>query len=132
MTRAFADTNILVYRFSADPFKCDRAKTLIASSPHVSVQVLNELANVARRKMGLAWAEIGEITAAMEANCTVEPVTIHTHRLALELAASHPFGWYDACLLASALLADCRTFWSEDMQDGLRIRGLQIRNPFRA
>jgi predicted nucleic acid-binding protein len=35
-------------------------------------------------------------------------------------------------LLASALEAGCRTFYSEDLHHGQRIDGLTIRNPFRA
>ena len=39
--------------------------------------------------------------------------------------------FYDSALLASALLADCDTFYSEDLQNGLVIEGsLTIRNPF--
>jgi predicted nucleic acid-binding protein len=38
---------------------------------------------------------------------------------------------YDAMLIASALVAECDVFWSEDMHDGLVIDGtLTIRNPF--
>ena len=40
-------------------------------------------------------------------------------------------GFYDSALLASALLADCDTFFSEDMQNGLVIEDqLTICNPF--
>lgn len=38
---------------------------------------------------------------------------------------------YDAMIVASALLAECDTLYSEDMQDGLLIEErLRIRNPF--
>ena len=43
-----------------------------------SVQVLNELANVARRRMGLGWDETADLLAAVRAFVTVEPLTVET------------------------------------------------------
>ncbi|WP_252263399.1 hypothetical protein [Paracidobacterium acidisoli] len=37
---------------------------------------------------------------------------------------------YDALVIAAALEAGCTTLYSEDMQDGQKIDGLTIRNPF--
>ena len=39
---------------------------------------------------------------------------------------------YDAMIAASALRADCKTLWSEDMQDGMILENrVHIVNPFR-
>jgi predicted nucleic acid-binding protein len=58
MPGSFIDTNVLVYLASGDRTKADRAETLIGSGEAmISIQVLNELANVARRKMRLSWTE---------------------------------------------------------------------------
>jgi predicted nucleic acid-binding protein len=38
--------------------------------------------------------------------------------------------WWDALLVASALMAGCKLFISEDMQDGRVISGMRIANPF--
>ena len=38
--------------------------------------------------------------------------------------------WWDALLAASALMAGCKLFISEDMQDGQLISGMRIVNPF--
>lgn len=40
--------------------------------------------------------------------------------------------WWDALLIASALIAGCKLFISEDMQDGQLISGMRIVNPFGA
>ena len=40
------------------------------------------------------------------------------------------FSFYDSLIVAAALEAGCTTLYSEDMQDGQRIEGLTIRNPF--
>jgi len=52
---AFFDTNVLLYLLSEDAAKADRAEDLLAGGGVISVQVLNELAAVTSRKLGLAW-----------------------------------------------------------------------------
>jgi predicted nucleic acid-binding protein len=62
----------------------------------------------------------------------VEPLGLDTHDEGLRIAARYQLSIYDGLIVGAALLADCKTLWSEDMQDGLRIDGrLTIRNPFR-
>jgi predicted nucleic acid-binding protein len=48
----------------------------------------------------------------------------------LELQERHALGFYDALIVAAAIEGGCTRLWSEDMQDGLRINRLTIRNPF--
>lgn len=48
------DTAILVDLAADDARKADRAEALVAGSGTISVQVLNELATIARRKMRLS------------------------------------------------------------------------------
>jgi predicted nucleic acid-binding protein len=57
MPVSFFDTNVLAYLASADAAKADRAEATIATGGAISVQVLNELANVARRRMKMPWSE---------------------------------------------------------------------------
>jgi predicted nucleic acid-binding protein len=54
MPVSFFDTNVLVYIASGDATKADRAEVAVAAGGAISVQVLNELANVARRKMRMS------------------------------------------------------------------------------
>ena len=56
MPASFFDTNVLVYLASGDTAKADRAEAAVADGGAISVQVLNELANVARRKMRISGA----------------------------------------------------------------------------
>jgi predicted nucleic acid-binding protein len=51
MPGSFFDTNVLVYLASGDRVKADKAETLLDAGGAISVQVLNELTNVGRRKM---------------------------------------------------------------------------------
>ena len=131
MPGSFFDTNVLLYATSQDTIKAARAETLIAAGGTVSVQGLNELANVARRKMGASWAETWTLLAAIRGLLVVHPVTVAVHELGLALAERYGLSAYDGMIAASALEADCDTLWSEDMQDGLVLDGrLRIVNPF--
>lgn len=129
----FFDTNVVVYLASGEPAKADRAERIIADGGKISVQVLNEVANVARRKMQMSWADTHAFLATIRGLLPVESLTIDTHEIGLALAERYGLSIYDAMIAASALLADCDTLWSQDMQDGFVIDGrLRIVNPFRA
>lgn len=133
MPGSFFDTNVLVYIASGDPVKADRAEAILAHGGVVSVQVLNELANVARRKMRMTWPDLHAFLSLLRGLVAVRPVTIETHETGLALAERYSLSTFDAMIAAAALQADCDTLWSEDMQDGMVLgEGLRIVNPFRA
>jgi predicted nucleic acid-binding protein len=128
----FVDTNVLMYIASGDPAKADRAEAVLRDGGAISVQVLNEIANVGRRKMKMSWQETRSLLSSLRGLLAVHPVTIETHELGLALAERYNLAIYDALIAAAALLAGCDRLWSEDMQDGLAIdRRLRIVNPFR-
>lgn len=129
--RGFFDTTVLIYTISkADP-RSTVAEGLLAAGGHISVQVLNEFAAVARRKLNMPWDEIADALAAIRALCEPPtPLTVELHKSALKLAALHRYHIYDALILAAALQSGCSTLYSEDMQDGQKIGPLTIRDPF--
>jgi predicted nucleic acid-binding protein len=132
MPASFFDTNVLVYIASADAAKANRAEAIVAEGGAISVQVLNELANVARRKMQMSWTDTHALLDTLRALLTVHPLTVDIHETGLELAARYSFSIYDAMIVASALHAGCDTLWSEDMQPRMTLgEGLRIVNPFR-
>ena len=97
----------------------------------VIVSGLLELANVARRKMGLDWAETADFLAGVRAFVTVEPLTVETHELGLALAERHGLSVYDATVVAAGLIAGCDRLLSEDMQHGfVAARQMTVVNPF--
>ena len=127
----FFDSNVVLFLLSADTAKADRAEQLLATGGTISVQVLNEFAAVASRKLRMSWSEIREVLAQVRAVCAVEPMTLETHERALRIAERYGLSIYDALIVSAALLANCKTLHSEDMQDGQVIeRQLTIRNPF--
>ena len=132
MPGSFFDTNVLIYVASDDPAKADRAEAIIGSGGVISVQVLNELANVARRKMRMSWQDTHSFLSLLRGLLTVHPLDVETHETGLALAERYNLSLYDAMIAASALHADCDTLWSEDMQHGMALDDrLRIVNPFR-
>jgi predicted nucleic acid-binding protein len=133
MPGSFFDTNVLLYVASGDRAKADRAEELIGAGGFISVQVLNEIANVVRRKMRLSWADTHAFLGLIRGLLPVRSITVAIHEAGLVLAERHALSIYDAVIAASALDAGCGTLWSEDMQDGLVLDNrLRIVNPFRA
>lgn len=134
-TAAFLDTNVLIYAQQGGP-KGDAARGLLAAGTGVlSVQVLNEFASVARRKLGRSWPEIDAAVADVVAALASPPLplTVEVHEAGRRLAAEQRLSFYDALIVAAALEARCTTLWSEDFQEGRLFGGaLRVANPFAA
>jgi predicted nucleic acid-binding protein len=127
----FVDTNVLLYLLSADAGKAERAESVLAARIVISVQVLNEFANVARRKHALAWRALEQVLADIRHFADVHAVTLATHQRGLALAQRYQLSLYDALIAAAAIEAGCDTLLSEDFQDGQVFdRRLTVRNPF--
>jgi predicted nucleic acid-binding protein len=132
MPGSFFDSNILLYLASDDAAKADAAERAIAGGGTISVQVLNEIANVARRKMRMDWLETSDFLALIRRLMNVVPLTVETHDTGMALAEEYGFSTYDSMIVAAALLDGCDVLVSEDMQHGLLVREqLRITNPFR-
>lgn len=128
---SFFDTSVLLYLLSQDSNKADRVEQLLAERGTISVQVLNEFAAVAMRKLKMPLSEVREILGTLRAICNVEPVTVATHDRGLAINERYGFSLYDSMLVAAALLADSKALYSEDLQHGQVIDGqLRIVNPF--
>ena len=131
--RHFFDSNTLLYLISEDTEKARRVERHLYDRGCISVQVLNEFANVARRKLRRSWPEIMTALKAIRVLCpSPRPITMGTHEAALAIAARSGYQLYDALIIAAALEAGCSTLFSEDLQDGQVIGGrLTIQDPFR-
>lgn len=128
---AFLDSNVLLYAVSSDATKAPIAATLVEDGGTISVQVLNEFANIAFKKHRRSWIDIGHALRVLRAQLRVQALTIETHEFGLQIAERYRFSFYDSLLVAAALQAGCTTFYSEDLHDGQMIeRRLTIRNPF--
>lgn len=128
---AFFDTSVLLYLLSSDAAKADRVEALLADRGTLSVQVLNEFAVVAIRKLKMPLPEVREVLDTIRAVCDLLPVTIETHDRALAIVERYGFSLYDSLLIAAALMAGSKRLYSEDLQHGQLIdRQLRVVNPF--
>ena len=136
---AFLDTNIFVYAFlRSDSRKRVQAIALIETclgngTGCVSYQVLQEFANVARKKFA-TLASAADCTAFIDAALRpmnrVASSTALLYR-AIGLQDQLRTSFYDSLMIAAALEAGAGTLYSEDLQHWQLIQGnLRIVNPF--
>jgi predicted nucleic acid-binding protein len=135
MGRAFLDTNVLAYADDADAGpKRSKAQALVTAALRsgdgvISTQVLQEYFSVATRKLGIA-ADVAqrrvEILGALVA------VTIDVEHIveSIKLHRLYSLSFWDALVVHAAKRAGCDRVLTEDMQDGQRLEGLVIENPF--
>jgi predicted nucleic acid-binding protein len=132
----FVDTNVLLY--ARDPNfagKQARAREWLRALAErsllvVSPQVMNEFAhNVLRKMHHIAPHELLASLEDMRSWCTAE-MSDETAIQGVLLHRRYGFAFFDATLLASAIMHDCDIFLSEDLAHGQRIDRLQIINPF--
>ena len=134
------DTNVLVYaQVRQGDAEGDAGRHLIALQlvydltsigAIIPVQVLGEFTNVCIRKLGMAPQAVMDQIA--DYLWTFEtPVTTVDHIIAAtSMASRHKLQFFDALIIAVARSAGATILLSEDMQDGLQVAGLTVRNPF--
>lgn len=135
----FIDTNVLVYHLD----DTDRRKQAVAErivrdglatgNACISYQVVQECLNVAVRKAAVPLspdAARSYLDAVLLPLMRLGASEAIYHR-ALDVQARWRFGFYDSLIVASALMAGCRTLLTEDLQHGQRIDTLTIVDPFR-
>jgi predicted nucleic acid-binding protein len=129
--KAFFDTNVLIYAFSARDPRQNKALDLLLAGGAISVQTLNEFLNVVISKMKTPWPDaMTWVETILELCLPPVPITIGVHRHGVRIACAHGYHIYDSLMLAAALEASCTVFYSEDLHDGQMIESLAIRNPF--
>lgn len=126
---SFFDSNVLLYLLEESP-KAAQSVELVKRGGTISVQVLNEFVEVARRKFKLSLEEIEEALDPIKNSCDVVDVSRAVHELAFEIARRTNIGIFDCNIVAAAELAGCDVLYTEDFNHGQRIGGVTIRNPF--
>ena len=135
--RFAADTNVYVYLHDdRDLEKQSAARAVVRRLSHsdaaISLQVVGELQNVLRRRLKLPQhvaqqearnAFVSLPSFAYDAACVER---------ALAQAAAGRLAYWDALLLAACNSAGIGVLFSEDMQDGFQLGGVEVVNPFGA
>lgn len=130
MSAVFIDSNVILYLLSADSAKADRAEAILDKGGIISVQVLNEVTSVCLRKLKMTWEEIDTVLLAVKAACDVVPLTLESHEKAVQISKRYQLSFYDANICAAAILSGVKVVLSEDMQNGMKIGALTVKNPF--
>lgn len=131
MSVEFIDTNVVIYSLSKDDVKRRKALTVLARKPTISIQVLNETANILRRKLAFDVPAIRRFLADLMRETQYHAISPATLFSALTVAERYGFSHYDSLVVATALESGCNTLYSEDMQHGQVIDNrLTVINPF--
>jgi predicted nucleic acid-binding protein len=132
----FLDSNVIVYLFDeTNPVKRQRAERLVHQNVDneagcISHQVVQESLNVLSRALSPSSDELARLIDEILFPLWQVYPTRELYRRGLLVQARYRFSFYDSLIVAAVLEAGCTTLYSEDMQDGQRIEGLTIRNPF--
>lgn len=132
----FLDSNILVYAYDRTAGgRRTKSKALLedlwtSERGALSVQVLQEFYVTVTQEVGSpikreAAAEVVRDLAQWRVHAPVAADVIG----AIDLQARHRLSFWDAMILWSASQLGCATLWSEDLNPGQTIDGVQIVNP---
>jgi len=96
----------------------------------LSLQVLQEYFAVATKKLGISAVAARRRIALLR---QLDVITLEVEDLlgAIDLHRLHGFSIWDALVIRAASNGGCRVLYSEDLQDGRRIDGLEVVNPFK-
>ena len=132
----FVDTNVLVYAVSAAPEDAEkrrRALALLARRDVVlSVQVLQEFYVQATRPSRPGALRHDEAVTIIESlqRFPVQAITLEVMHQAFSFRERFGLSYWDAAILAAALLSGCDLVYSEDLSSEQDYDGLRVYNPF--
>lgn len=134
--RLALDTNVLAYAFDdLEPDRQARAREVIGRAARtarciLSVQSVGELHAVLRRRRLVPAAALAQSVRDLVTLFPIEGIAPADAELALSAAAAGQLSYWDALLIATVTRAGCSVVLSEDMQDGAKVAGATLRNPF--
>lgn len=131
---ATLDSNILLYaRLEPDSSKGEAATRLIARCAArgvLAAQALGEFLAVVRRRRPEQLADaLKEVTLYRQV-FRVAPTDPTVILAAGDLVLRHGLQFWDAVIWKAASSLGAELFLSEDLQDGLRLDGVRVLNPF--
>ncbi|MFN0072453.1 MAG: PIN domain-containing protein [Chloroflexota bacterium] len=133
--RSFYDTSVLVYTDDQRyPEKLNRSIELFDAALRnaagvVSTQVLQEYFVTITRKLNVT-AEVAQRKVEVIAELDVVHIDVPIILRAIELHRLHQLSFWDALIVQAAIQARCTRLYTEDLQHGHRIQGVEIVNPF--
>jgi len=135
-TKAFFDTNVLLYMYGGDAAKQACAKELfrqfaVTGRMLLSTQVVQEFYAAGSRKLGMPRRELRDAAAALLDSplVIVGPSQIAA---ALQNEERYRISFWDALILAAAESGGAEVLFTEDLSHGQKYGTVLVRNPFRS
>lgn len=126
--RVFVDTNVVVYAFAKDDAKIAIAEGILNKQPTI---VLSEFLSVCRVKLGLDTTSRHKLATELIAGCNLVSLDVVVVEKAMQIEVQAQISYWDALIVAAALLSGCDTLYTEDLQHGRVFEGqLTVVNPF--
>jgi predicted nucleic acid-binding protein len=134
---SFVDTNVLVYAVTPDDWRYDAALKLVhhllsVKAFRTSTQVLQEFFSVVTKKLKTKLPE-GYALRFMDL-CAKSPVVLidyPTLREAVQVIYDRQLSLWDSLIVMAAKRCGAKRLYTEDLNDGQMIEGVEIVNPFR-
>jgi predicted nucleic acid-binding protein len=135
---AFVDTNVFVYALAADDERRSPVaqklvrELMVTQALRTSTQVLQELFVTLTRKIRTSLT--AEQALRYLDQIAVWPVMVTDYgaiRDAIELSAGASLSFWDALVVVAAARSGAKLLYTEDLQDGQSILGVEVVNPFR-
>ncbi len=133
--RSFFDSNVLVYTDDQDKPDKQRIALQLIESARVSrrgvlsTQVLQEYFVATIRKLKVP-ATVARRKVEIFSRFDLVQIDTEDILAAIDLHRLHQFHFWDSLIIRAALRSGCSILYSEDLQAGRRINGLEIVNPF--
>jgi len=136
--KIFIDTNLWLYLFTSSSDNNDQRKKEITqdlikdgNEIFISLLVLNEFSNVSLKKYAVEPDKIyNSIKQIVNVSKIYYPTT-DDYKLILNYVKRLKYGFYDSCIITSALRSGCTVLYTEDLQNSQTVDNtLTIINPF--
>jgi predicted nucleic acid-binding protein len=134
-SKAFFDTNILLYMYGGSAEKRARANELFAEYARtgrllLSTQVVQEFYAAGSRKLGMPRRELREAAASL---LDLPLIVVGPHHIteAIENEERYRISFWDGLILAAAESGGATVLFTEDLNDGQQYGVVAVRNPFR-
>lgn len=135
--KIFLDTNILAYAHDSQAgLKQKKATEWIErawqeKSGVLSLQVLQELYVILTGKLKEHLPlKVAKEILEQYGYWEIVPLEVENVLDAIDIHQKYRISFWDALIVQAALIGDCSTLLSEDLQHGQKIKGLLIQNPF--
>lgn len=132
--RVFIDTNLFLYAFDKLDVKknkkvIDFFKSIREDDTHISTQIIKEFSNVNIKKFKVSEEILSKRLKIFE-SFIIADTTMNVIEKGISLCYRYNLQFYDSLIIAAALAQNCNILYSEDLNNGQSVEGLQIINPF--